>query len=155
MQVAFYKGTKGGLPGVFNRAVRWWTNGPYSHCEVVLWRLSDGRAVCGSSANLDGGVRREILDLDPARWDIVEVPWARQSAALDWFCNHDGDGYDTLGLFGFVGPRGDGDQHKWFCSETVAAALGLDESWRYDPNTLAAVLRSMGRLVRPVSILEM
>lgn len=155
MQIAFYKGTRPGLPGLFNSAVRWWTHGPYSHCEVVLWRLADGRAVCGSSSNLDGGVRRKIIDLDPARWDVVDVPWANQSAAMRWFAEHEGTPYDTAGLFGFVWRRGDGDRGKWYCSEACAAALGLDEPWRFDPNTLAAVIRSMGRLVRPVSILEM
>lgn len=155
MQVAFYKGTKPGLPGVFNRSVRWWTNGPYSHCELVVSRLPNGQARCWSSANLDGGVRAKGITLDPAHWDLVDVPWADLAAAVEWFRLHDGDGYDTLGLFGFVGPRGDGDQGKWFCSEAVAAALGADDPWRFDPNTLAAVLRSMARLSRPVSILEM
>lgn len=155
MQIAFYKGTRPGLAGLFNRAVRWWTRGPYSHCELVLWRLADGRAVCGSSANLDGGVRRKIIYLDPARWDVIDIPWANQSAALDWFIRHEGDGYDVRGLFGFVWRRGDGDRDKSYCSEACTAALGFDEPWRFDPNTLAAVVRSMSRLVRPVSILEM
>lgn len=155
MQIAFYKGTRPGLPGLFNRAVRWWTRGPYSHCEIVLWRLSDGRAVCGSAANLDGGVRRKIIDLDPAHWDVVDIPWANQSAALTWFAEHEGERYDMAGLFGFVWRRGDGDRGRWYCSEACAAALGFDEPWRFCPNTLAAVIRSMGRLVRPVSILEM
>lgn len=155
MQIAFYKGTRPGIPGLFNRAVRWWTRGPYSHCELVLWRLADGRAVCGSSANLDGGVRRKIIDLDPERWDVIDLPWLKQGPVLDWFMQHDGEAYDTLGLFGFVWRRGDGDRDRWYCSEACAAAMGFDESWRFDPNTLAAVVRSMGRLMRPVSILEM
>ena len=155
MQIAFYRGTKPGLAGVFNRAVRWWTNGPYSHCELVVSMLPGGQAQCWSSANLDGGVRQKVIVLDPAHWDLLEVPWVGVLAAVDWFWRHEGDGYDTLGLFGFVGRRGDGDQGKWFCSEAVAAALGFEDPWRYDPNTLAAVIHSMGRLVRPISILEM
>lgn len=146
MQIAFYKGTRPGLAGVFNRAVRWWTRGPYSHCELILWRLADGRAVCGSSSNLDGGVRRKIIDLDPDHWDIVDARWANQSKALTWFYLHEGQQYDKAGLFGFVWRRGDGDKRKWWCSEALAAATGLADAWRFCPNTLAAVAKSINRL---------
>ena len=146
MWVAFYKGTRPGLAGNFNRGVRWWTHGPYSHCELVIALLADGQAQCWSSANLDGGVRPKLITLDPAHWDVIEVPWANPFEALDWFVLHEGDRYDTLGLFGFVGRRGDGDKDKWWCSEACAAALGLDEPWRYCPNALAAILRSMNQL---------
>lgn len=153
MKVAFYKGTKPGLAGVFNLAVRWWTGGPYSHCELVVAEYSDGSCSCWSSANLDDGVRKKVITFDPAVWDFIEVPDSLKGRAVAWFFDHDGDGYDTLGLFGFVGPRGDGDKGKWWCSEALAASLGFEDPWRYDPNTLAAVLHSMGRLMRPVSIL--
>lgn len=146
MQLAFYKGTRPGIAGNFNRGVRWWTHGPYSHCELVLWRLPDGRAVCASSSNTDHGVRTKAIELDPARWDVIDIPWADPVAVLTWFVRHNGEGYDTLGLFGFVGRRGDGDKRKWWCSEACAAALGLDEPWRYCPNALAATVRSMNRL---------
>lgn len=146
MQIAFYKGTRPGLAGNFNRGVRYWTHGPYSHCELVLWRRLDGLAVCASSSNTDHGVRCKEIDLDPARWDVIDIPWADRSAVVAWFVRHEGDGYDTLGLFGFIGRRGDGDQDKWWCSEACAAALGLDEPWRYCPNALAALVQSMNRL---------
>lgn len=147
MQIAFYKGTRPGLAGLFNRAVRWWTRGPYSHCELVLWQQADGSAVCGSSSNLDGGVRRKVIVLDPARWDVFDIPWANQAAALDWFIRHDGEAYDSGGLFGFVWRRGDGDDRsKWWCSESLAAALGFVDPWRICPNGLAALVKSINRL---------
>ncbi|MBI2306102.1 MAG: hypothetical protein HYU78_02250 [Rhodocyclales bacterium] len=146
MQLALYKGTRPGLAGIFNRAVRWWTRGPYSHCELVLWRLPDGTAMCGSASNTDGGVRIKAIDLDPARWDLVELPRVDPFAAFDWFEAHAGDGYDLRGLFGFVWRRGDGDRDKYYCSEACAAAIGIDEPWRFDPNTLAAVARFANRL---------
>ena len=67
MQVAFYKGTRSGLSGLFNRLVRWWTRGPYSHCEVVFTDepSKDGGVLCGSSSKLDGGVRLKFVVLDP------------------------------------------------------------------------------------------
>lgn len=151
MQVAFYRGTQPGFAGLFNRAVRWWTHGPYSHCEIVLGAAADGRALCASAANLDGGVRRKAIALTPDKWDLLEIPDTapRQEQVAAWFAEHNGDPYDTLALFGFVWRRGDGHRKKWFCSEAVAAVLGFNEPWRFDPNTLAAVLRSLGRLSVP------
>ena len=143
MQIAFYKGTKSGIAGLFNRLVRWWTGGQYSHCELILGAASGlVPALCASASNLDHGVRTKTIALDPARWDIFEVGGDADRVAA-WFKRHDGQPYDLLGLFGFVGRRQDGDPGKWFCSEACAAALGLHEPWRYCPNTLAAVLRGL------------
>ena len=69
MKAAFYKETRPGLPGIYNRLVRWWTKSPYSHVELVV---STGRA--WSSSFEDGGVRSKLIDLDPAKWDLVDLP---------------------------------------------------------------------------------
>ena len=53
--------------------------------------------------------------------------------------------YDHFGLFGFVWRPGIGKSRRWFCSEAVAAALKFEEPWRFCPNTLAAVIRSIAR----------
>ena len=45
-----------------------------------------------------------------------------------------------LGLLGFVWRRQAGEQRKWFCSEAVAAMLGYDDPWRFDPMTLYVTL---------------
>ena len=134
MKVAFYKSKK----RLFNRLVSWWTNGPYSHVELVLETMVCGY-VCASASNLDGGVRTKKMDLPKGTWDIIDVP-VDNLAAIAWFAEHEGQPYDLLGLFGFIGRRGTQDQGKWFCSEAVAAALGYTEPWRYDPNTLFTTL---------------
>lgn len=151
MKVAFYRGTRPGLAGLFNRAVRWWTNGPYSHCEIALHRLNDGRYLCASASNTDHGVRFTTISLDPQRWDVVEINPSVAAMVNAWFEAHEGHGYDICGLFGFVLRRGDGSRDRWFCSEACAAALGFSDPWRFDPNTLAVILKRLSRAPSEVS----
>lgn len=153
LQIAFYKGQRGGWRGLFDAVVRWWTGGPYSHCELVLGYNPDGSALCASASKQDGGVRVKALQLLPERWDCYNCHVRPQQwrAAERFFKLNAGAPYDTLGLFGFVLRRGLEQRGKWFCSEAVAAALGMHQAWRYDPNTLAAIVQSQarGRLPRP------
>ncbi|MFP3609166.1 hypothetical protein SB778_03515 [Paraburkholderia sp. SIMBA_050] len=141
MKVAFFKGRHPGIKGWLGVLTKWWTRGPYSHAELVM-AYESGMAVCWSSAYLDKGVRRTVIKLDPADWDIVEIPTTseQEATAIAWFEAHVGQPYDIAGLFGFVFRHLEGEKGKWFCSEALAEALGYAESWRYDPNTFAAVL---------------
>ena len=127
MKIASYKGTRSGLAGAFNIATRWWLDGPYSHTELIF---SDG--VCASSSFLHGGVRFKRIEFDPEHWDIIDCP-GDEAAARAWFEAHEGEPFDVLGLAGFIGPRGMQDQWKWFCSESIGAALGIPDPWRFDP----------------------
>lgn len=135
MQVAFYK-SKARL---FNRLVSWWLVGPYSHCELILSTDANGVATCASASYMDGGVRVKSMRLDPDHWDLVDVP-GDEATAWQWLSDHSGDAYDVLGLLGFVWRRQTGDKAKWFCSEAVAAMLGMRDPWRYDPMTFWAAL---------------
>lgn len=133
MRVAFRKRA----PGFYSRAIKIWTGGPYSHCELVF---PDGR--CFSSDERDGGTRFKRIDLRGDEWDIVDVPVnSFYIDALDKFC-HDEDKckYDWRGIsFSFL-PIPIGWQHpdKWFCSEIVAAALQIAGWLRgYTPASLS------------------
>lgn len=136
MYVAFYKGRT----RAFDRAVQWWESGPYSHCELVLADTGNGAHLCASSSMMDGGVRVKEIALAPERWDLLPVPWANADKALDWLDLHDGCGYDYLGLAGFVWRPYHGEAARYWCSEAVAAMLGLDDPWRYGVNGLAGAL---------------
>lgn len=139
MKVAFYKGTRPGLQGIYNRLVRWWTRGPYSHCELVLAELPHG-SLCASSSFIDGGVRTKVIELDPARWDVVTVR-ADSRRAHAWLTEHERDGYDLLGMFGVaLRPLGEA-RRKWFCNEAVGAMLGVPDAWRFCPTGLACALQ--------------
>ena len=136
MRAAFYKGTRPGLAGVYNRLVEWWTRSDYSHCELVL-----AGGWCGSASFMDGGVRLKVIDFDPDHWDMVDLPAALEPSALDWFETHRGAKYDLLGNLQFIISRVADDKKRWFCSEAIAAALGMPDPWRYDPGTLASTLK--------------
>lgn len=133
---ALYKSNRPGISGLYNRMVRWWERGPYSHCELIF---SDGLAA--SSSYTDGGVRFKHIDFHPEHWDFIELPAHLEPLARYWFEKHAGEKYDMRGnVRFFAGFMNDGDG-QWFCSEALAAALGMKESWRYGPNGLAAVLK--------------
>lgn len=136
MMAAFYKSTRPGLAGLYNRLVRWWERGPYSHCELIF---SDGLAA--SSSYMDGGVRFKRIVFNPDNWDFIELPENfDESAARAWFVEHEGEPYDLRGNLSFALDFIPNDPSKSFCSKALGAALGIIESWRLGPNGLAAVL---------------
>lgn len=135
MQVAFYKGTKSGLAGIYNRGVRFVTKGKYSHCELIF---SDGMSA--SASFMDHGVRFKKINYDTAHWDIIDVGDREELNARVWFEDHEGQSYDLIGnlhfIFGFVGDN----RHKWSCAESVAEAMGIPDSWRINPNSLYPII---------------
>lgn len=134
MLIAFYKSTRPGLQGIYNITVRAWTRSPYSHAEIVF---SDGMAA--SSSFVDGGVRFKRIDLNPAHWDFIEVG-GDETTVRQWFTDHEGKAYDLLGNLGFiVGFIRDGSD-KWSCAESIAAALGYLEAFRFSPAILHPVM---------------
>jgi len=137
LKAAFYKGTRPGADGLYNRGVRFWCQGPYSHCELVF---SDGMAA--SASFMDGGVRFKAITFDPANWDLLELPRANEAAARTWFTEHLGAGYDIVGNLRFIVSPLPDDPAKFFCSEAVLAALGFAEPWRFCPNGAYDILKT-------------
>lgn len=136
LKIAFYKGTHKGLAGVYNRLVRSFDSGKYSHCELIF---SDGMSA--SSSFMDGGVRFKQIIYDPNNWDIIELPNADENAAREWFIKHEGLPYDIRGNLKLVFILIPQSKNGWFCSEAVAAALRMVDSWRYSPNALYAIIK--------------
>lgn len=138
LRIAFYKGIRPGLAGVYSHGVRFITSSQYSHCEFIF---SDGMSA--SSSFSDGGVRFKEIEYDTERWDIIELPNADENLVRTWFVKHEGAKYDLLGnahfVFGFIGHS----RNRWFCSEALAAALGFPNPWRFDPGTLHAAVMGM------------
>lgn len=141
MKIAFYKGTRPFPQSLFNQAVRWWTGGAYSHCEIVF---SDGMSA--SSSFLDGGVRFKKIDYDDDHWDFIDFK-QDESSARKWFYLHENQKYDVLNLLGFIWRRKDGSKKKFTCSEACATALGFEEPWRYDPNSLYSMIKSINSVL--------
>lgn len=137
MRIAFYKGTRPGVAGVYNRGVRGVTKGKYSHCEAIF---SDGMSASASFA--DGGVRFKFIVYDPAHWDFVEIPDWLEARIRKWFEDHEGDLYDVLGNVHFLVPFVGDSKFRWCCSEALGAAIGLIDAWRFHPNSLYAILKT-------------
>lgn len=138
LRAAFYKATRPGLPGIYNRLVQVWTRSPYSHCELIF---SNGSAA--SASYMDGGVRFKRIDFNPDHWDFVDLPFHLEIPARDWFMDHQGQPYDIMGNIHFVlSPIGH-SKKKWFCSEAMAAALGFINPERFDPGTLFSALKAL------------
>jgi hypothetical protein len=89
---------------------------------------------------MDGGVRFKTIEFDPAHWDFIDIPDHYEPAALAWFTAHEGQGYDLMGNINFVAWMVPQDTSKWFCSESIAAALGIKDAWRYSPALLFSAL---------------
>lgn len=136
MKIALYKGTLPGWRGWISRLVRFADRGPYSHCEVVF---SDG--MCASASWLDGGVRFKKIKFNPDHWDFIDIGsgWLSETLVKDWFEQRKGSRYDLPGSLGVVCRPLRQRQNPWFCSEAVAASLGVSEAWRISPNMLAAL----------------
>lgn len=144
VKVAFFKGKPNGFfPAIGDDLIRWWTDGPYSHAEIIT-QVNDKGEVYSHSAVLLGGTNgvRSIWrsDIVAPDWDVVELPNVDPASVEAWFTAHAGCKYDLLGLLGFVLRRNDYDKNKYFCSESVADSLGIAEGWRYDPNALKPII---------------
>lgn len=140
MRAAFYKGTRPGLVGVYNRLVRAVDGGPYSHAELVF---SDGLAA--SSSFMDGGVRFKQIEFDPAKWDFADLDPRRfdEGMARLWFIEHEGTPYDLAGNLKFVWHWWPASEWRYFCTSAMAAALSLpplEKPWWYGPRKLHEAL---------------
>lgn len=139
MKVAFYKGNMAGWNGFYDRLIRFWTRGPYSHVELIF---SDN--VSASSSLPDGGVRFKRIDYDLDKWDIFELSDRfDEQAARKWFNDHEFAQYDLMGILHFVLFPILGSKRRWFCSEAVLAALGFTKTERVDPTTMSGMVPAL------------
>jgi hypothetical protein len=140
MKFAFHKAKD----TLFAKLCSWKMEGPYTHVEALFGPDPDNSklTVCGSSKFTEGGVRLTSLDFsDKTVWDIVEVPGIDEAKALQWFKDHAGEPYDTRGLIQFITFFPVGHNPKgWFCDEAVLASIGMEDSYRFDPNAMASIL---------------
>lgn len=134
MRLALYKGPADGwVRKIGHWVVCVFTRSKYSHVELVI------DDICYTSSAREGGVRSKAIDLASGKWDVYDIR-GDQVSARAWFTAHMGEKYDWCGVFRFAFPflpRRNGD---WFCSEAVAAALGLANPDAYAPQSLLDAL---------------
>jgi hypothetical protein len=113
------------------RGIQFWTNSIYSHCELVI----DG--MCYSSSAMDKGVRAKVIDLDPAKWDVIDLPWANAAQVLRYFqaTRKHNYGWASMAASQVLNLNRElGDAP--FCSQWCAAAMKLPNPVSYSPRTL-------------------
>lgn len=131
-RIAFYRGKGNCMDGM----IRFWDNGPYSHVELVF---SNG--YFASASYQDGKrVRKRRIAYNPDNWDFIELPAYLEEKAWAYFLSTEGLPYDLWGQIRFFIMPLEGDETAFWCSEWCAAALGMDEPFRYGPNSLRAAL---------------
>ena len=112
-QLWFYKGAG----NLFDKLIRWFTSGTYSHVEIVV----SGMAI---SADAWSGVVRctPVAAFHKENWDTVEVALTKD---MDFINLQLGKKYDWLGILGFFLPGKLQNSNRWYCSEFCAAAIGI------------------------------
>ena len=134
MIIAAYKGTRPGIPGLYNRLGRRIGQGPYSHSELIFPEVG---GISWSSSFMDGGVRPKMIGYSTKdAWDFFELPKKfDHQRALDYSLEREGWGYDVLGnlRFGIAVAVPSDSKNKLFCSEHNAGALGLPDPYKLDP----------------------
>lgn len=136
--LAFYKGNGGTRWQRFiDWAIRFATGGPYSHVELIAGPAELGKAYrCLSSSARDGGVRAKRIMLAPDHWDLAALN-IDPAEPVRFILDRAGARYDLRGIFlSHLLAFGGHDPDKWFCSEIIAAALGLEHPQRISPNLL-------------------
>lgn len=140
MKLAFYKGTLKENPkaDMVDRAVTFWTDSKYSHCEIVF----SGNTFFSASGR-DKAVRFKTFRENPARWDYVDLDNfvhmhdMTEEKILARARAYDGDKYDYIGIFfTFIVPLGLQASNRWWCSEILGHILNIEFIDCYSPQEL-------------------
>ncbi|AUQ89421.1 MULTISPECIES: hypothetical protein [Phaeobacter] len=140
--LAFYKGlATTPWHRLQDAGIRFATGGRYSHVEFIAGAAEfHMRLECLSSSGRDGGVRSKMMVLRPANWDLVQLA-IDPDGPVDFIRSRIGARYDYTGLLlSHVLAFGHHDKDRWFCSEVIAAALGLPNPQRLSPQLLFDVV---------------
>ncbi|WP_194094685.1 hypothetical protein [Marivivens aquimaris] len=130
--LAFYKDDSRWLDKIIQLA----TGGPYSHVEMIAGPAEvDECHLCLSSSWRDGGVRSKYIRLRSEAWDVVQLPVPAECTSF--IETRLGLKYDVAGvLLSRVCPLDIFGPNRWFCSEIIAAALGMSRYHAISPNGL-------------------
>ena len=131
------------IKALTDAVTRFFTKGPYSHCELVIEYTEPVTAFgCYSSSVQDGGVRCKQIDVsDSTKWDLIPLDDVTEEQVKAYFARTYGMAYDWWGAIGIVlGIKQ--KRSKLFCSEWCFNAIhDSDAGWRFSPNQLAVMVR--------------
>jgi len=130
----FYKGTRRGFAGNYNRFAKAFLRGRFTHMEI---QYSDG--ISASSSFTDGGIRFKMIEYDLRKREFVPLPLEWESDSRAWFTKMKGRPYDPWAVLRFVFPFIAQSEYSFECVEAVVASLHFAEGWRLDPIMAHAV----------------
>ena len=137
MKLLFYKGRKAENPssGIWDNIICWVTNSQFSHVEIALGETTSHYNTW-SSSNREIGVRETWIFKNRTIWTEVDID-EDPAPVLRWFEKHKGEKYDWIGLIGTrIHLKYFRSNNKWFCSEAIADALDIENSWKMTPEKL-------------------
>jgi len=122
IRVAFFKG-KGNF---WNWVVRWWTESPYSHAELVMPNETTWISISPFLASKVAA--REKKEWDENQWDFIDffISEKEYHELEDFYDATKGLKYDWVGMIGSqLMPFSwrIKSTKKWYCSEWIAHAL--------------------------------
>lgn len=131
-KVAFKKWYRNGWASPFAGLTALWTWGKYSHTELMINHQR------GFSASAwDNEVRVKEIDFYNGKWDIVETDREIDFGYVESVLGND---YDYIGIvFSELLPLHLHIKNRFYCSETVACALGFTKCQK-DPVKLHKTL---------------
>ncbi|MFV0680314.1 hypothetical protein [Ottowia sp.] len=113
----------------FSALTRWRLCSQWCHGGVVL----DGDLLHSNRAH--GLHRVPAADWEPHKWHLIDLGSARDAQVATLFDVWEGTAYDVLGVLGFALPIG-GDQHRLYCFEWCALAMGIPHAQWMTPERL-------------------
>ena len=135
MKIHFYKARNGKIGDKIVGIVS-----IFSHVELEI----DG--VFYSSSNRDGGVRSKIIDTsNEKKWVSFELKNnIDRNICLNYFKSVEGQKYDWLNIFfSQIIKLNIQSNNKQICSEFVGNCLGLEDSYKYSPESLFYKLKEL------------
>ncbi len=118
--------------------IGYFTESPYSHCELIYpstyTDLKNKPSLCYSSSPRDGGVRSKLIPLNNKHWHVYDIEINNEEKLTEltkqiqnYFFKHLNEPYDYLGAFGSAVKVPLYSLNKKFCSLACAQALQLKE----------------------------
>lgn len=140
MYLAFYKGRKSenSRADWFDFIVCLFTSSRYSHVEILTeYDEETGEANAWSSTHRNSGIRMKHMNVHTNSWEVFRIKTDRTKEEVkDWFIKRDHHKYDWFGVLGVVLPFKFHKKRRWFCSEAVAASLGMRDPSKLTPELL-------------------
>jgi len=137
IEVLLYKATAS-TATLSDKAIAWWTNSKYSHCELVV----DGTTIAVHPDIIEA---TEYVGVTEDEFDIVDIHLQVTEEQYDNFWKYVstdilGKEYDWLGIGASQAVKvGVQDNNKWTCSEATSKmlqVLGASRFWSVHPGDM-------------------